>query len=184
MNGLDLRELQRRVRMGEVFSYIFFWGHQVPRDGRISASCMSQWYPESFVIDGIRYPTAEHWMMASKARLFQDEDALQAILQTDSPKEAKSLGRAVRKFNASLWDQNKRQLVTEGNEAKFSQNSDLRAFLIGTGTTVIVEASPVDSIWGIGLAASDPRANNPLEWQGNNLLGFALMDVRERLSQL
>ena len=93
----------------------------------------------------------------------------------------KALGRGVRGFEEPIWRQNRSSIVIEGNYAKFSQSAALREFLVGTKHRVLVEASPVDKIWGIGLGADDPHAENPLEWRGLNLLGFALMDVRERL---
>ena len=120
-------------------------------------------------------------MMAAKARLFGDEESLLQILESSDPKAAKALGRKVKNFDSSVWDENARRLVTEGNIAKFSQNSHLQEFLLGTGDTVLVEASPYDRIWGIGLKADDERSKNPATWQGQNLLGFALMDVREAL---
>lgn len=179
---LDLAELQRRCSKVEQFRYLFFWGHQPSKDGRITQSCLSQWYDAPFEVEGIRYPTAEHWMMASKARLFADEDALRQILETADPKAAKALGRQVKNFDDKLWMENARRLVTEGNVAKFSQNHALRDFLLGSGDQVLVEASPYDRIWGIGLKATDEKAQNPATWQGQNLLGFVLMDVRTSLS--
>ena len=134
------------------------------------------------MIDGIRYPTAEHWMMAGKARLFDDQATLQEILKTPDPKVAKALGRTVKNFDGAVWEANAPRLVTEGNVAKFGQNEDLRVFLRSTQKAVLVEASPYDKIWGIGLKATDERARHPDTWQGQNLLGFALMDVREELA--
>lgn len=119
--------------------------------------------------------------MASKARLFKDNEALAQILETTDPKEAKKLGRKVRNFDDVLWKREARRLVTEGNAAKFGQNVELNAFLIATGDSVLVEASPDDNVWGIGLTEDDERAKHPRTWQGQNLLGFALMDVREAL---
>jgi ribA/ribD-fused uncharacterized protein len=178
---LDLTQLRQRCAQGETFHYLFFWGHQRPQDGKITSSCLSQWYEAPFEIDGVRYATAEHWMMAAKARLFGDDQALEKILATPSPKTAKALGRKVKHFEGDVWQANARQLVTEGNVAKFSQNAELGAFLRSTGDHVIVEASPFDRIWGIGLKGDDARAQHPDTWQGQNLLGFALMDVRETL---
>ena len=179
---LDLTTLRQHCADGEQFRYLFFWGHQPAKDGKITASCMSQWYGSPFEIDGIAYPTAEHWMMASKARLFADEEVLTEILATADPSKAKALGRTVKNFDDDVWKANCRQLVTEGNMAKFSQNEDLPAFLLSTGHQVLVEASPYDRIWGIGLKATDAKAQHPDTWQGQNLLGFGLMDVREGLS--
>jgi ribA/ribD-fused uncharacterized protein len=178
---LDLAQLRRRCSQREPFEYLFFWGHQPSHDGRITASCLSQWYASPFEIEGETYRTAEHWMMACKARLFSDDDTAQRILESTDPKSAKALGRLVRDFDGDVWNELCRGLVTEGNIAKFGQNRPLREFLCGTADQVLVEASPSDRIWGIGLAATDERARHPDTWRGQNLLGFALMDVREAL---
>ena len=180
---LDLAELRRRCSQGEQFRYLFFWGHQPSKDGEITPSCLSQWYAASFEIGGVVYPTAEHWMMASKARVFSDGDSLERILKSPDPKTAKALGRKVKNFVGDLWDENCRRLVTEGNVAKFGQNANLRDFLLATGNKVLVEASLYDRIWGIGLQATDERAKHPDTWEGQNLLGFALMDVRTALAK-
>src|SRR4051794_9770687 len=100
---LDLAELRRRCAQGEPFEYLFFWGHQPSSDGKITASCLSQWYGAAFEIGGIVYPTAEHWMMAAKARVFSDDESLSRILQAPDPKTAKTLGRAVKNFDGKIW---------------------------------------------------------------------------------
>ena len=178
---LDLATLRQRCTKGEQFRYLLFWGHQPSKDGRITPSCLSQWYAAPFTVDGIFYPTAEHWMMASKAKLFEDGESLQQILTSPDPKTAKALGRQVRNFDDKAWKANCRRLVTEGNLAKFGQNESLRDYLLGTEDHVLVEASPYDRLWGIGLKATDVRAKHPDTWQGQNLLGFALMDVRSEI---
>ncbi len=99
----------------------------------------------------------------------------------ESPKQVKQLGREVRGFDPALWDEEKLRIVTEGNLHKFKQNLALGEFLLSTGDLILVEASPVDPVWGIGLAADDDNASNPLLWRGENLLGFALMETRDRL---
>jgi ribA/ribD-fused uncharacterized protein len=134
-------------------------------------------------VAGASYATAEHFMMAEKARLFGDEDTRAQIIRAASPKLAKQLGRQVRNFKEEVWRDVRYQFVVDGNHAKFSQNPELAAFLLGTGNKLLVEASPQDSIWGIGLAADDDRAKNPEQWRGLNLLGFALMEVRQRLRE-
>jgi ribA/ribD-fused uncharacterized protein len=121
-------------------------------------------------------------MMASKAELFGDQEAFAQILAAKTPREAKAAGRLVSGFNDDVWRQRRYEIVLEGTRSKFSQNPDLATFLLSTGDKVIAEASPVDKIWGIGLAHDDKRAHNPLEWQGENLLGFALMEVRDALT--
>lgn len=171
------------VRDGRPLKYVFFWGHQPKRDGVVDASCFSQWWPVTFTVDGVEYPTAEHWMMSAKARLFGDEKALRRILAASHPGEAKAEGRKVRDFDEALWEQHRFDLVVQGNLAKFTQHPDLGAYLSGTGDRVLVEASPVDRVWGIGLAATDERSQDPEKWRGLNLLGFALMEVRYGLDQ-
>jgi ribA/ribD-fused uncharacterized protein len=173
--------LEQAFRAKPRMKFLFFWGHQPSKDGRITAACFSQWWPSPFMVNGIRYPTAEHWMMAGKARLFGDEEAASKILTAGSPKQVKQFGREVRGFDEAKWDREKRRIVTDGCQHKFGQNAALRAFLLSTGDQVLVEASPVDRVWGVGLAADDDRAANPLLWRGDNLLGFALMEARDRL---
>ncbi|MBI1249130.1 DUF1768 domain-containing protein [bacterium] len=178
---LDIETLRKRSADGECFEYLYFWGHRPSRSGKIIKTCLSQWYQSAFTVDGVLYPTAEHWMMAGKARLFQDEESLAQILDCLHPYDVKALGRQVKNFNDAVWKQNARRLVTEGNLAKFSQNEQLKEFLLETENAVLVEASPHDRLWGIGLRANDERVQDPAAWQGQNLLGFALMDVREQL---
>lgn len=181
---LDRPTLIDRIAAGDNFTYLFFWGHTVPSDGSVRKTCLSQWYPASFTVEGVSYPTAEHWMMAAKAKLFGDDEVLERILVVSDPKAAKELGRQVKNFDDAVWRANARRLVTEGSVAKFEQNPALRDFLLSTGDAVIVEASPRDCIWGIGLGQDNPKAQNPTTWRGQNLLGFALMDVREALRGL
>lgn len=161
--------------------YLYFWGHTPKQAGEVDKSCFSQWFPAAFTVDGAAYPTAEHWMMAEKARLFDDEDVRQRILAAKHPNEAKKLGRLVQGFEPTRWDEVKFNLVVAGNYYKFSQHPALRDYLLATGERVLVEASPVDAIWGIGLAADHPDAAQPKNWRGENLLGFALMAVRDQL---
>lgn len=180
-NIRNREDLLRAVRQGVRPQYLFFWGHRPLPDGRIGKPCLSQWWPAPFSIGEVHYPTAEHFMMAEKARLFGNEVLRRQILETSSPKIAKQLGRQVKNFNEATWEESRLRLVVEGNYAKFSQNRELEIFLLATEDKVLVEASPDDRIWGIGLAADSELAMNPERWRGLNLLGFALMDVRERL---
>ncbi len=172
-----LESLKSRFNTGENLKYVFFWGHQ-PGKNEITASCFSQWYKAPFIIDGQHYPTAEHFMMAEKAALFGDQTTRAQVLVATNPGAAKALGRQVRGFNEAAWIENRFSIVLRANEAKFSQNPDLGHFLRQTGNRIIVEASPVDRVWGIGIAQDDERARNPNQWKGLNLLGFALMQVR------
>lgn len=120
-------------------------------------------------------------MMAAKARVFGDQQILEKVLLKSSPKDAKDLGRQIRGFDAKKWDKVKYDIVKRGNYLKFSQNELLRSFLQQTGAKVLVEASPVDHVWGIGLTEDDTLATDPAHWRGENLLGFALMEVRDVL---
>ncbi len=122
-------------------------------------------------------------MMAEKARLFGDEDSLAKIIEAKSPGAAKALGRCVRKFQQEEWVKARFEIVVRGTIAKFSQNGELGEFLSGTKSRVLVEASPRDRIWGVGLAASNEKIKNPFCWRGENLLGFALMVAREALAE-
>ena len=178
---LCLEDLLVATQRGERPKYLFFWGHTPPADGSVSKACFSQWFSSQFTVDGIRYPTAEHFMMAAKARLFNDRENEALILNASHPKQAKELGRKVRGFDEATWIRERYRLVVEGNLAKFSQNAGLKEFLLGTGKRLLVEASPYDRIWGIGLAADHADAEKPAAWKGLNQLGFALMEVRAKL---
>lgn len=152
--------------------FVFFWG---------KSDWASQWHKSPFTVDGLRYSCAEQWMMAEKARLFGDAKLRRAILATQDPQKQKKLGRRVRGFDATYWEEHREEIVYHGNLHKFRQNPELREALEGTGPQVLAEASPSDRIWGIGLSSADPRATNTKEWKGLNLLGLALMRVRETL---
>jgi hypothetical protein len=174
----DLEALRAAVAGGQRFDYRFFWGHRAARSGGVSDACFSQWWHCHFVVDRQPYLTAEQWMMASKARLFADGAIAASIVATADPREVKALGRCVRGFDEARWAAARFDIVTRGNIAKFGQNPELRAHLMSTGDAVLVEASPTDGIWGIGLARSDPDAADPRRWRGLNLLGFALVRAR------
>jgi ribA/ribD-fused uncharacterized protein len=177
-----LEALKRALEEGFAPKYLFFWGHHPNADGATGKACFSQWFEASFEVDGQRYRTAEHYMMAEKARLFDDATARARILASETPAEAKKHGRAVLGFDDAIWERARFDVVVRANEAKFSQNLAMRNFLQTTGARVLVEASPVDPVWGIGLAATDAAAQDPYTWRGLNLLGFALMEVRSRLA--
>lgn len=158
---------------------IFFYGH---KDDKISEKCLSQMWPCLFEVDGLKYSSAEQYMMYSKAILFNDDEIAKKIMISESPKECKALGRKVRNFDTVIWDKEKYSIVVRGNMAKFQQNEELKAYLFSTGEEEIVEASPFDRVWGIGIRVGDPRINDRSKW-GSNLLGKALMEVREKLKQ-
>ncbi|MEO8153613.1 MAG: NADAR family protein [Rhizobacter sp.] len=176
---LSKEQLLSAIAFGFSPKYLFFWGHRPSKDGSINKSCFSQWFDAAFILDGERYATAEHFMMAEKARLFGDEETRRQVLAASTPAEAKKLGRGVQNFSDALWLAKRFEIVVSANQAKFMQNPAMAQFLVRTGAQVLVEASPVDNIWGIGIAADHPDALHPARWQGLNLLGFALMQVRE-----
>lgn len=182
LNDYTHEALLAALTRGETFESLFFWGHRPQPDGRIGPSCCSQWFAAGFQLDEVRYPTAEYFMMAEKARLFGEPELVERILRAETPQEAKGLGRKVRHFDLELWSAKRVAIVVNGNLAKFSQNPRLGAWLRATTPKLLVEASPEDPSWGIGLHRDDPRASDPFQWQGQNLLGLALMKVRELLS--
>lgn len=177
----SLLSIRKDFEKGRKQKYLFFWGHQNLRSGEIGQGCLSQWWSANFEIDGFKYFSAEHYMMAEKARLFNDKTNLDKIINSKSPAQAKQFGREVLGFNEELWCENRFQIVVKGNLAKFEQNTELMQFLLSTKNRILVEASPVDNIWGIGLAKDNEHVQNPLKWKGLNLLGFALMEVRDIL---
>jgi len=183
----DLASIRDRASLvawqasGERLKWLHFWGHTAPASGAIGPHVLSQWWPAAFVVEGVTYATAEHWMMAEKARLFGDRDAERAAVEAGHPAEAKAAGRLVRNFDDAVWTRRRVAVVVEGSVHKFDQHDELRAYLLGTGERVLVEASPRDRIWGIGLGATDERATDAARWRGENLLGFALMEARARL---
>jgi ribA/ribD-fused uncharacterized protein len=148
--------------------FAFFWG-----------GTFSQWHKSKFVIDGVEFNCCEQYMMYKKALMFHDYDIANKIMNTNNPREQKALGRKVSGFDKDHWESYCRDIVYDGNVAKFTQNPDMLDELKFTGDRTIVEASPKDNIWGIGLAADDPRAQDRSTWEGTNWLGEAIQRVRE-----
>lgn len=181
--------LLAHIDAGETFEYLFFWDE--PKRDVVDIACLNQWYAASFSVSvpipgelyNIYFPTAEHYMMWSKARLFDDYDIAGAILETKSPREVQLLGREVKNYDDDKWQAVSFETVVDGNREKFTQNSELGEYLLATGDKILVEASPIDCIWGIGLHKDDPKARDPKMWLGENKLGFALMEVRRVLKE-
>ena len=142
---------------------------------------MSNWYPCNFIVDGKRFTTSEQYFMYHKALLMGDTATAEKILVTENPSVCKALGRLVKNWNQELWDENKLRIMSEACTYKFKSSEDLARRLLATGDTTLVEASPTDCIWGIGLTEHDPNAYNPKMWRGLNLLGEVLMVVRKNL---
>ncbi|MEL6950955.1 MAG: NADAR family protein [Pseudomonadota bacterium] len=173
-------ELICHLDQGNAVKYVYFWGH-TSRGSRVDETCLSQWFPATFRLGSRSFATAEHYMMFRKAEVFGDHEIAAKVLDAKSPGEAKALGRQVRGFDTETWFEFRWDIVVEANVAKFSQNAGLQQYLMGTGERVLVEASPVDTIWGIGMDKATAMHAHPKDWQGKNLLGFALMEARERV---
>ena len=140
--------------------------------------CFSNWYRRRFVIDGQEYRFVEQYMMAEKAKLFHDEERLADILRATHPGECKALGRQVKPFDAKVWSAARYEIVKTASRAKFEQNLDLMAKLLETGEAILAEASPKDTLWGIGLDRAAAVGIDPAKWPGRNLLGRILMELR------
>jgi ribA/ribD-fused uncharacterized protein len=179
----SVTDLADAMAEGRRVKFLFFWGHQPERDGSVGAGCLSQWWPAPFTVGRLRFATAEHYMMWRKATLFGDEASAGQVLAAGHPHAAKTLGRTVAGFDDRVWARHRFDIVVAGNLAKFGQHPPLGTFLLGTGERVLVEASPRDRVWGIGLSQDDPAATDPGRWRGLNLLGFALMRVRGLLRE-
>ncbi len=175
------KQLIDELSQGKKVKYVFFWGHQNNKN-EVNKSCFSQWFEFPFEAEGLKYTTAEHYMMRAKALLFNDNRAAEKILLAKNPGEAKAIGREITNFDESMWLAHRFDIVVKGNLAKFSSNLELTQFLLNTKDRVLVEASPVDKIWGIGLAQDSSAAEMPAKWKGLNLLGYALMEVRSKLA--
>lgn len=176
--------LKDQLEQNTPIEYLFFGGHSQKMEHVIDKSCFSQWYPSIFKVDGFTYTTTEQWMMAKKASLFDDNETLKKILTAEKPALIKTLGREVKNFDDDKWSKLSYQIVVEGNKHKFSQNDALKRYLLQTDNKIIVEASPVDTTWGIGLAQDVKEAADPFKWEGTNWLGFALMEVRDYLKTI
>lgn len=176
--------LTEHLDSGQQVELFFFWGHTQKEAEAIDKSCLSQWFLRAFTVDGVAYASAEHFMMAEKARTFDDDETLARILTTATPADAKALGREVRNFDDARWRAVRVDAVVRGNVAKFGAHEDLRAFLLGTGEKMLVEAAPRDTVWGIGLGAENLKARDPRLWRGLNLLGFALVEARRQLRDI
>jgi ribA/ribD-fused uncharacterized protein len=153
--------------------YVFFW-----------KSFLSQWTRDSFYEDGIEFKTCEHYMMYHKAMLFGDTEIAAKVLATDGPQYVKQYGRMVKNYNQRIWDENKFRIVVEGNILRFAQNQSSLKRMLKYQTETFVEASPFDPIWGIGMDETHPDILDESKWKGENLLGKALTEVRNKFLNL
>jgi ribA/ribD-fused uncharacterized protein len=151
--------------------FTFFWG-----------GTFSQWAPSKFIIDGVEFNTCEQYMMYKKALMFHDYDSAKKVMETSNPKEQKAIGRKVKGFKDDVWVKYCRDIVYDANVAKFTQNPSMLSELMATNGTSLVEASPYDKRWGIGLGAENPFAQDRSTWDGLNWLGEAIQRVREDIN--
>ncbi|TVL42143.1 hypothetical protein A9X84_11370 [Brachyspira hyodysenteriae] len=179
----SLEKLRKDFNSGKKIDFLFFYGHTNDKK-EVTKSSLSQWYIKDFRDNDLVFNCMEKYMMYNKALLFDDKDIANEILNNNQPKAIKELGRKVKNFNDELWDKMKYKIVFTGNYYKFSQNTDLRNFLISTKNKVLVEASPYDKVWGIKIKYDDENIENPFYWKGENLLGFALMEVRDEIKRV
>lgn len=145
------------------------------------ASPFSQWYPSTFTVDGRTFNCAEQFMMFGKASLFGDDAVAAEVMAAVHPREHKALGRKVKGYDEETWRAHREEIVMRGNHAKFTQDARLLELLLATHPTTLVEASPFDRIWGVGLSEDNPLIQDPSTWRGQNLLGKILTNLRESL---
>lgn len=150
-------------------TYTFFWGEESP---------FSQFFITEFVIDNKKFNCTEQYMMYSKAITFGDSEIAKQILETQKPGKQKKLGRLVKNFDSDKWDEIAEDIVYKGNYAKFSQNKKIYDELLNTNETELVEVSPTDTIWGIGLPRNNPKIYDKSKWRGQNKLGIILTKLR------
>ena len=172
----NLIDLKKSIAGGNSHTYVGFWRETAAH------GYMSQWSKHAIIEKAVMFKTAEHYMMAQKALLFGDNEVYLKILAASHPRDVKDLGKQVKNFVGSVWDKEKYGIVLRGNMLKFTQHADIRESLLSTGDSVLVEASPYDRIWGIGIGPHDDRIKIPKLWKGENLLGFAIMEVRGKLN--
>ncbi len=141
-------------------------------------SIFSNFFPCKFEFKGMKFDSSEQAFMWCKARHFGDVQSCIQILEAESPREAKQLGRGVKNFDGASWDKAKYGYMVEVLVAKFKQNPQLKKVLLETQDRTLIEGSPVDQIWGVGIHWQDINCLNESKWKGENLLGKALMDVR------
>lgn len=140
---------------------------------------LSNWYRSEFTVDGMSFSSMEQFMMYQKAVCFGDAKIAEKIMKTDDVAKIKALGRQVSGYDDHCWNGVRQLIVYEGLRAKFTQNEDLKAKLKSTGDAVLAECAVKDTIWGIGLSMKDPDRFDRTRWKGRNLLGYALMMVRQ-----
>ncbi|MCI8284347.1 MAG: NADAR family protein [Firmicutes bacterium] len=141
----------------------------------------SNWYLSDFEIGGKKFASIEQYMMFEKAMSFKDVETEEKVMEITDAAEIKALGRQVKNYDDRLWNGRRQLVVYNGLLAKFGQNPGLLKKLLDTGSAILAECEPSDKIWGIGMALNDERCMDQAKWQGQNLLGYTLMEVRSAL---
>jgi ribA/ribD-fused uncharacterized protein len=172
--------LTERFDKGESLEFIFFCDYVSGLRSQ-GEFMLSQWYPSPFSVNEIVYKSAGHWMMARKALLSGDRETFKKIIEADRPEQVKMLAARISGFDEVGWTESRHEIVREGNFHKFNQSKKLRTYLLSTRDAILTEANPLDVVWGIGLSKDSRLIKNPYTWRGLNLLGFALMEIREYL---
>ena len=144
---------------------------------------LSNWYLSDFIEDGRLYTSVEQYLTYGKAVAFKDEEMQQAILATHDVAEIKKYGRQVKGYNETVWNGLRQLVLYRGLGLKFSQNAELKQKLIDTGNDMLVECARADKVFACGISMKDPMRLDMSKWSGKNLLGFALMDLREQLKK-
>ena len=158
----------------ETDTHIYFWN-----------GIFCQWYPSKIVDkEGVTYNCGEQYMMSQKAKLFKDNDVYDMIMEENIPHHQKALGRIVSDYDDDVWNKHKFDIVVDGNCFKFSQNEELKRTLLSTEDKIIVEGSYEDPIWGVGLSYDDDLILDESNWQGENLLGKAIMVTRNEIGKI
>lgn len=181
------------ISSGQKHSFVTFWQADEGVENRI----FSQWYPHQFSVNGRIYETAEQYMMSEKSLLFDDLDSYKAIMNESNPKICKQLGRKVQNFDSNIWNKSFREIIWHGNLGKLQGDIAFVNALLSTGDAVLVEASPVDDIYGAGLDKANLLNPDgtlkvlPQDWhiegetkQAENNLGFVLMGLRDLFNDM
>jgi ribA/ribD-fused uncharacterized protein len=175
-----LADLLAKEARGESIPVLAFYGHTAKADGP-GTWVLSNWWPSPFEVEGVSYSDMEMFLMAEKARLFCDADALEDALSATDPSESKAAGRRVRGFDDNTWKAHRFEIALRGLRAKFTSTPELREYLLSSAPSLIVEAAPRDRVWGVWMGPGNPLVTQPSQWRGLNLLGLALTCVRDDL---
>ncbi|WP_305768236.1 NADAR family protein [Candidatus Epulonipiscium viviparus] len=159
--------------------YFAFWGHKTRNSGKLTSSCLNQWWASDFIYENEKYWCMEQFMMEQKALMFNDVLTWSEIRNCNDQKKIRKLGKKVTMFDEEIWNERREEILLKGNLAKFLCNESIKEFLLSTENKVLVEISPYDKVLGVGLNKNDSRLEDINAWQGKNLLGFALMTVRD-----